>query len=603
MLEARVYINDLNILNTKFNGVTMKIFKIFFMMLIISYVQTNASQLVVSQNKDVKTAQENKFGMRVISAERAKEYKEIRAASPETICHLAQAIGDDQIEHGDFITLFSCQNPHLITTNNATCAQTINKHTLFTALSREIPTDSENDDAQDSPVAKRQIMTLDGENWQELDPLSLDPLSAACALTEENSSLVEHILETNDHTKNDFDANKNIFQALTFASNNRQPKTVAQILRSNKLPNDSVALVHAFFQAIAMGNIEIVEQFTNTRFKIDQIFKIPTGNNTKSAIIGWKDADPLSLATLHPPLLKHYLKKDTERKLDVKKRIMYVFNHLYHHAENQTTDTEEFYNLIQSLIALLEHCTKYDSKMNCNVLDADIINELQNKHFIIPIIDSITPVMFAASIMNKEIAHALLKCLLRDPMHKQTINIQNKYKKTALHYSTVLCHTKVLQLLIDSGGLLHIKDESGDDVLMNAIYNYLYHENIDAINLILAGTSIETRNNSKYTPIMYAVIWTCKPELVRYLIQRGANVFALDYAKFDAYYYSINRVGPSSFETLAKRNQRYTKEQYEKMNSEVKSILFARMKATSAQNVTAAQDSKSKKSKKKKSKK
>ncbi|WP_341823711.1 ankyrin repeat domain-containing protein [Wolbachia endosymbiont (group A) of Agelastica alni] len=144
----------------------------------------------------------------------------------------------------------------------------------------------------------------------------------------------------------------------------------------------------------------------------------------------------------------------------------------------------------------------------------------------------LSPLHYAAKEGNLDLFKVLLN-------KGDNINAKDKYGWTPLHYAVEHNRFDVMKLLIDSNAIsIEAKDRNGKTPLHVAARQGC----ITSINLLLGkGANVTAKTNNSdwnWTPLHYAVYYN-KPDAVKYLMSRGADVKVRDKKGNTPAYYAV----------------------------------------------------------------
>ena len=165
--------------------------------------------------------------------------------------------------------------------------------------------------------------------------------------------------------------------------------------------------------------------------------------------------------------------------------------------------------------ALMYACDSYQAKLDIVkklvVADADVNEE--NK-------EGKTPLMYAVSHSgNKEVIKHLIK-------EGADIYAQGGYySKTVLMIACDNGYVDFVEDLLAKKVDVKIKDNEGKTALMHACDNY--QVKLDIVKkLVVAGADVNEENKEGKTPLMYAVSHSGNKEVIKHLIEEGADIYA-----------------------------------------------------------------------------
>lgn len=542
--------------------------------------------------EDVKSAAEpaaHRASIKIVNQQHALELKKpiIKATSAVTAL-LAREIIEDRIEYYDFIILFSCKYPHIIIDNDASQLHEINKKELIDQLT---------------------VLKLENGEFatafHEGDGNGLTPLMAACALSEENTTLVDFILDRPSQraTVNTYNANKN--SALSFATLNNHEKICAMLLshqaqykNKDQMERMPVPL------AIRLERINILGQFIKAGFdgNFIELADADVKEKSENNLTRKTHIDPLIVAfsCFKPEALKTLLTTRTPLTVE---RLKDIFLHVKKMSERNAHTFKENIDLVAlCLKIILDHIARIEPSTKMPILDFQLIEQLDKLSLLVSIkSNNITPLMLASGLTNRMLSCALVKILLADPGHKRTIDAITDTQATALMFASRAGNDQSASVLIAHKASLLKKDNIGYDALNHAVVFFVWHRNIEIIRILhSAGAPIDTLNFLGRTPLINAVIFSPFVELVNELLGRSASFAAIDKLQNAALFYTFDRTKVVTVQKLSELCPDKSVN-FEKNLAQIKAILLKRIQEELKTN-TASQST-SKKGKKKKSKK
>ena len=130
------------------------------------------------------------------------------------------------------------------------------------------------------------------------------------------------------------------------------------------------------------------------------------------------------------------------------------------------------------------------------------------------------PVRQTASIEQKyEIGDLLIAS-------KAEVNAKNRWGGTALQWATDAKNLRMVKALIAAGADVNIGDEAGLTPLMVAA-NYEGPDFLEMVKLMInAGAKVDVQDETGMTALMKAAMNHHKPETIRYLVSKGADINA-----------------------------------------------------------------------------
>lgn len=139
--------------------------------------------------------------------------------------------------------------------------------------------------------------------------------------------------------------------------------------------------------------------------------------------------------------------------------------------------------------------------------------------------NTVTEAFTTAALCGNEAAIAQAIAQSNDQSNNQTITLElnalDTAGESALHKAIRGNHPNVVKQLINGGAALELTEEKyGCPPLMFAIR----HAGKDVIQLLLAaGANVNHSNASRFTPLMYTVLFQQDPDLLNQLLQLGAQ--------------------------------------------------------------------------------
>ncbi len=104
------------------------------------------------------------------------------------------------------------------------------------------------------------------------------------------------------------------------------------------------------------------------------------------------------------------------------------------------------------------------------------------------------------------------------------VNMQDRYKKTPLHFAAYAGNIDVVAFLISEGAVVNSRSNTGQTPLHFAAY--AGHTDVVAF-LLSEGAVVDSRNSSGYTPLHSLALFSGNKETARLLLKHGANVYAV----------------------------------------------------------------------------
>lgn len=114
------------------------------------------------------------------------------------------------------------------------------------------------------------------------------------------------------------------------------------------------------------------------------------------------------------------------------------------------------------------------------------------------------------------------------------VNAKDRYGMTPLHFAARKGHVEITRRLIQSGSIVDARNARGDTPLYTACNTFYINQSptqhLETIRLLIeSGALINSKDNDGDSPLRHALGKDCPLEIVKYLVDMGANVLDRGY--------------------------------------------------------------------------